>query len=414
LNIVPSGTFVFSGVIDWQPRHGPVQGNTTIYFDSFGFENYDSLDCVFEDQTIQPIFLDVSGAWACVTPVASRSPQNNIITIVGHYQNFLGSTVFSEELATVVFDFGLPAISSFSSLSTVFGSSSQSITIKGDYFNGGLETGLYECRWQTGAVPSSDLPLELGSQPTFSVNSTLSSPAVRVLTTGSRDGAVFQDFEIVCSTPASFPQIGEYPFELVFSDSAIRDFYLFSVVAQPAALSSTSSDNGFVYDFAAEYFQILGSGFAGGRLLSSAHSESYLCRFGSTSANPLPDIISVGSYINDSSIECLSAPRNLTLDVSAYFETNRNLLNSQKNPSTCPSGSSATKVNCLKQYCSSHSSASVCNPTFDIPVSLSIDGGYSWISSTFLAYAQSKACPSSGSLLIPSFLLALFSLLFVY
>jgi len=401
-----SNAYTFTGVINYAPRAGPVQGNTTIFFQQVGFSYYDSIDCVIEHpsgaETIPatPATADLNGDWQCVTTAVS-APETSQISLIGHYQNFLGSTTYSVNLGCVYFDYEWPRITSISPSSLTFGNTaSVSIRIAGDYFNGGSNTAEYSCNWQHGTNPDSDLPAELGVPPTFPSGNTYTTPATLVATTTSRDGLSVATFDVVCSTPASgFAQIGSYPFELIFSGSATANSLTFDITEQALSTSAISPDTIADFDLN-RTLTITGAGFDGGRKLSADHSASYLCR---TVAPDGSVIIGAANYISDTEVECVAAPANVTQAFLDYKNANKKNCKRYVDPGTTnPTPNSKNKV-CY-------------SPTFEFEVSVSVDGGYSWSNTQTLNVFHKELCKASpaSSLFVSFVLIPLFALFFFF
>ena len=386
--------YTFTGVTAFGPRHGPIQGNTTIHFQQSGFDFYDNIDCIFQTAsgavTVPAAVVNAGAAdedWYCVSPPVS-DPQTVQVQLIGYYNTFFGAGVpYSTDLGCVYFAYGLPTITSMTPTSVSYASSGGvQIRIVGAYFNGGLDASEFSCKWQHGANPESDLPLELGASPTWPADQTYITAATRIATTQTRDGASFDTFDVVCSTPdAGFPQTGTYPFELVYSGAPTANTLSFAVTADSIALDSISPV--YIADFdIPSVLTLTGSGFAGGRQTSDAHANSYLCK---TTTNR-GDVVAAAAFISDTEIQCISVPANLTQEFLDYYTASRKNCSSYVDP---PATGNPNKKICV-------------NPTFDFPISVSNDGGYTWSDSITLQYYHrnfqcKKTSPASSFVLSP-------------
>lgn len=376
--------FTFVGADDVHPRHGPVFGNTTVYFSNIGLEDnsyYDRIECVFHIDGREEVVLATStdmdvnvtvsppaGTFSCVTPPVENGRQHALVEIRGYYNTFenqAGGYLFDANLGCFWFDYGYPTVRSVTPSTTVFGSSDDVIVVSGDYFNGGTSAGDYLCYWQHGALPSSDRPDELGQDPTFSTGRVYVTEGLLVNVAGNWDGQDFNDFEIHCIAP-NFEQIGAYPFDVSFQSSEVTSqlygspVWRYDVTPSAATVEFVETDHfdddddnstpiepdDYYMDELGGIITLHGTGFAGGRLESDDHTYGYVCTF-EASLN--------GTDVVRHTIALSDVSNTEVVCVAPYFELSDNDLD-----------------------------------TTEVAVSLSVDTGYSLQASASLQYRSNS------------------------
>jgi hypothetical protein len=377
----PTQNFNFTGISDVWPVSGPIQGNTVVSFVGTGLESYNRVECVWhlgEGEFREEMMMN-----QCVSPASSQGLVH--VEIIGYWyhwnsteSDFLGGLVHD-----FYFDFGEPNVDSVTPLTTEPGflGNDTLITVTGSYFNGGLPdptlngTGVYECRWAIGSNTFSDDPRELGSSANF--GNSLTTLGVRVDWVDNRFGRPVDSYQVVCPAPTDgFDRIGAYPFSVTFSAGfEMKAEFNFDVVpssllsingweSDPSYRSGDDNDPDAFYYIPNVPFDIdltiFGSGLFGGRQESSEHSSGYLVRFGESTANPDVTVFSVGNLLpTEDGLMTIPVPRdiwkNSTGDSNGYV---------------------------------------------DIPVAVSVDGGYTWSGEIDITYRRDGDlldCIESGS-----------------
>jgi hypothetical protein len=389
---IPAGAFLFTGITDVWPVYGPVHGNTPVTFTGVGLDRYLRVECVWHLKGGIQTFAMAENR--CVSPESSQEGLV-LVEVVGYWyhwsgsdSNYLGFPVFD-----FYFDYGFPSVDSVTPLSTEVGDQTDVVlTITGNFFNGGLPdatvngTGVYECKWQVGESDRSDDPRELGSQADF--GRIMSTQGYREAFTDSRYGRDIDSYQIICPAPATFSRIGAYPFEVTFSDdrSAKGEFNFDAVASSVLSLSGwesdaenyhNSTDTFYVPNIAFDtLLTIFGSGLFGGRMEDNGHTSGYMVRFGESTANEDVTAYAVGYLLDDESgVWTYPVPRDLWKNTTGA------------------------------------------NGFADIPVAVSVDGGYTWSEEIFVTYRRDAdildCVENASSTFILSFFAALFSFLVV-
>jgi hypothetical protein len=342
-DVASTGPYVFTGVTDAWPRHGPIHGQTSVYFEHIGLDQYDRLVCVWhvdggstevalepsapvqKNETIEP----PANSYECVSPTASEA-QLVQVEIIGYYNTFLSdpespsSYLYSDDLGCVWFDYGLPTIDEIAPTFAEW-ERSEMITVTGSYFNGGSPnaTGTYECWWQVGANPASDEPRDLGTVAAYDASRRVASVADKVEFVQARTGRSFNSHRLLCAAPSSsLAIIGAYPFEVIFDGLRTTDQFHFDVTQrEDRALFSYDAEDTVdddedtrpaVTEIGGVPITITGENLGGGRAASGEHISGYLCSFDSSSFNTDPVLYSVGTYSSDGTVVCIASPRNIT------------------------------------------------------------------------------------------------------
>lgn len=151
-NIIPvTNNWTVAGVVDIQPREGPLCGGTTITVKGYGFNLFKGLACSFNNgrQTAVATYINSNTA-VCVTPNLTPhslvdSVSCNSFDLVGYFPS-LGSVSMPSPFS---FETGLPRVFA-SDPSFAYLESSSQIVIAGEYFNGGRVAsngGTYYCKF---------------------------------------------------------------------------------------------------------------------------------------------------------------------------------------------------------------------------------------------------------------------------
>eukprot|EP01095_Lingulamoeba_sp_RSL-Kostka_P009094 TRINITY_DN310_c5_g1_i1.p1 TRINITY_DN310_c5_g1~~TRINITY_DN310_c5_g1_i1.p1 ORF type:complete len:2261 (+),score=904.66 TRINITY_DN310_c5_g1_i1:118-6783(+) len=134
-----------AGISSFEPNEGPRCGNTQITIKGHGFNLFDFVECRFDGQYVTAGSALDDNTVVCVTPDVSShqvgNPVNCInVEVIGHYEE-LGTIAL---LASDTFEFGNPEVISFDPTSSHVEARTE-IVIKGEFFNGGAEFGVYSC-----------------------------------------------------------------------------------------------------------------------------------------------------------------------------------------------------------------------------------------------------------------------------
>jgi len=331
---------------DFWPYSGPTMGGTVVqlipYVAAFNETSFDRILCHFESvnpavtdapSTVNATYNPATGNWECISPRVTEA-QSVSLVVVGYYSGQSSSVISSYlrevKLGRFDFTYALPELLRIAPGKTEI-TKSASITVTGQNFNGGDPHGDYACLFQRGAPDqTSDDPSAPGTTPTWSASTTLRVNATRqpfALVAGV-DGATISTFVLVCQTSNSiFPQIGEYPFEVIFSGYRTKSNYEFDVL-QSSVRTLTSytaarnpQNTPVVSEIGGESITIKGTGLFGGRLPSFPtgnpgqvlHTSAYLCQMKQSGSDP--EVITVGVFNQpggQDQVVCVTPPRSVT------------------------------------------------------------------------------------------------------
>jgi len=411
-NLVQISNFTIAGIVDFCPKSGPVLGSSEIIFESFGFQNFESIDCTFhlgsEDRIVAATLVNSTGSlsYSCLSPSVT-DPQSVLVTLSGNYNpswtTLLGS--YSNNLGSFWFDFNSPVLKTVAPLSVDFGTVS-TVTITGDYFNGGdvsvsesegQQNWNYYCIWQ---VPASNadptLPLD-GLPPTFSTF--VKTFATSTNYTQVNTDCSFNTRYFTCLTPPDLVQFGHYYFSFVYSGVIVSQPIIFTVLPRDIQLNSVTSAVGYlnasksIEQFSDSFELILqGSNFFGGRTSSADHLQSSICKFiDPLASDTLGPSLSSSLIESDSSARCFAPHLNIFDQMVAFF----NSLSPDAVPSKCrnkpisPTKPKQTsRAQCMAKFCSKNAKRhpDICSPSISFEVALSNTAGYTWSNSLPVVY----------------------------